>query len=123
MHHLLLHLLGCSPFNTALPSLPACRYVGVMHQEFLQYLNSMGVAVTPNVTTGNGMDFLIGRVSYTFGLTGPCIRCGGCQPGSNHTLQFGSADIHTLAGHIPHTVTAWTPAWLHNLWLCRGICS
>ena len=62
----------------------ACRYVGVMHIEFLQYLSSMGVAVSPNVTTGNGMDFLIGRVSYTFGLTGPCLRCagkgmGGCK--------------------------------------------
>jgi hypothetical protein len=53
-----------------------------MHQEFLQYLSSMGVAVSPNVTTGNGMDFLIGRVSYTFGLTGPCLRwvcCVGSQ--------------------------------------------
>lgn len=49
-------------------------YVGVMHMEFLQYLSSMGVAITPHVTTGNGMDFLIGRVSYMFGLTGPCLR-------------------------------------------------
>lgn len=49
-------------------------YVGVMHMEFLQYLASMGVPVTPNVTTGNGMDFLIGRISYMFGLTGPCLR-------------------------------------------------
>ena len=31
------------------------------------------MAITPNVSTGNGMDFLIGRVSYTFGLQGPCI--------------------------------------------------
>lgn len=50
-----------------------------MHMEFLQYLSRMGVAVSPNVTTGNGMDFLVGRVSYTFGLTGPCIRRG--KPG------------------------------------------
>ena len=48
-----------------------------MHMEFLQYLSSQGVAVSPNVTTGNGMDFLIGRVSYTFGLTGPCLRYDG----------------------------------------------
>lgn len=52
-----------------------CRsYVGVMHMEFLQYLAMHGVPVGPSVTTGNGMDFLIGRLSYTFGLTGPCIR-------------------------------------------------
>ena len=69
------------------PCLPVCRYVGVMHQEFLQYLNSMGVAVSPNVTTGNGMDFLVGRVSYTFGLTGPCLRWAHCV-GSKRTCCF-----------------------------------
>ena len=26
--------------------------------------------VGPAVSTGNGMDFLVGRLSYTFGLTG-----------------------------------------------------
>lgn len=25
------------------------------------------------MSTGNGMDFLVGRLSYTFGLTGPCV--------------------------------------------------
>ena len=34
---------------------------------------AQGVSITGNVSTGNGMDFLIGRVSYTFGLTGPCV--------------------------------------------------
>ena len=29
--------------------------------------------MTPNVSTGNGLDFLIGRMSYSFGLTGPCV--------------------------------------------------
>ena len=36
-------------------------------------LAGLGVPITPNVSTGNGMDFLIGRVSYTFGLQGPCV--------------------------------------------------
>ena len=30
----------------------------------------LGVKVGPAVSTGNGMDFLIGRLSFTFGLTG-----------------------------------------------------
>jgi hypothetical protein len=34
----------------------------------------LGVPVTPNVSTGNGLDFLAGRVSYTFGLTGGAQR-------------------------------------------------
>ena len=33
----------------------------------------LGVQVGPNVSTGNGMDFLVGRLSYSFGLTGPCL--------------------------------------------------
>lgn len=57
-----------------MPLLPACRYVGVMHMEFLQYCAGTGVPVGPLLTAGNGMDFLIGRISYTFGLTGPCVR-------------------------------------------------
>lgn len=48
-------------------------YVGVMHIEYIQYLSKYGANINSNVTIGNGMDFLIGRVSYTFGFTGPCV--------------------------------------------------
>ena len=33
----------------------------------------LGVPVGPNVSTGNGLDFLAGRVSYAFNLAGPCL--------------------------------------------------
>jgi acyl transferase domain-containing protein/NADPH:quinone reductase-like Zn-dependent oxidoreductase/acyl carrier protein/NAD(P)-dependent dehydrogenase (short-subunit alcohol dehydrogenase family) len=66
-------------------------YVGVMHMEYIQYLAGNGARVTPAVTTGNGMDFLIGRVSYTFGLTGPCL--------STHTACSSSL----VATHLSHT--------------------
>ena len=36
--------------------------------------------VTPNLSTGNGMDFLVGRVSYTFGLQ--------ARPSLCHSLIF-----------------------------------
>ena len=29
--------------------------------------------VGPNVSTGNGLDFLAGRLSYAFNLNGPCL--------------------------------------------------
>jgi len=48
-------------------------FVGVMHIEYIPYLHQNGVKITSSVTTGNGMDFLIGRISYTFSLTGPCV--------------------------------------------------
>ena len=66
-------------------------YVGVMHIEFIQYLAANGVKLTPGVITGNGMDFLIGRLSYTFGLTGPCL--------STHTACSSSL----VATHLAHT--------------------
>ena len=47
--------------------------------------------VTPNVSTGNGLDFLAGRVSYTFGLTGAApyvasIKYMHCCDGFLHKL-------------------------------------
>lgn len=67
------------PALTPIP-LCACSYVGVMHMEFIQYLLGLGAPVSPNLTTGNGMDFLVGRVSYTFGLQGARrgLCCGHC---------------------------------------------
>ena len=78
----------------------------------------LGIRVGPAVTTGNGMDFLVGRLSYTFGLTGapllhslparaaaavangrscdPAVRCPFCPP----FLPW----LHTLhAGQSAHT--------------------
>ena len=43
------------------------------------------------MSTGNGMDFLIGRVSYTFGLAGPCV--------STHTACSSSLVATHLACH------------------------
>ncbi len=71
-------------------------YVGVMHMEYLQYLSSMGVRITPNVTTGNGMDFLIGRVSYMFGFTGPCLRL---------VIPASLADLRTAFRILHHFCT------------------
>ena len=41
--------------------------------------------VTPHVSTGNGMDFLVGRVSYTFGLQARLLLC--------HTLAVVEVEL------------------------------
>lgn len=51
--------------------------------------------VTPNVSAGNGMDFLIGRVSYTFGLTGPCVST---HTACSSSLVATHLAVHGLAG-------------------------
>jgi acyl transferase domain-containing protein len=55
----------------------------------------LGLQVTPNVSTGNGMDFLIGRVSYTFGLTGPCVST---HTACSSSLVATHLAVHGLAG-------------------------
>lgn len=88
------------PPNSIMP-----RYVGVMHMEFLATLASAGLGVGPAVTAGNGMDFLIGRLSYVFGLTGPCVSthtaCSSSLVSTHlaHTgLLGGEAELATTAG-------------------------
>lgn len=50
-------------------------YIGCMWaHEFVDVLPQLGLSATAaNSSTGNTFPFLVGRLSYTFGLTGPCI--------------------------------------------------
>ena len=48
-------------------------YVGCMYQEFTQLQYNLGLKISPGIATGNGISYLVGRLSYTFGLTGPCV--------------------------------------------------
>ena len=48
-------------------------YVGCMYQEFTQLQYNLGYKISPGIATGNGISYLVGRVSYTFGLQGPCV--------------------------------------------------
>jgi hypothetical protein len=45
-------------------------YVGCVWQEYQLLLEHLRVPPTVHVLTGSGMNFMIGRVSYTFGLQG-----------------------------------------------------
>lgn len=48
-------------------------YVGCMYQEFTQLQYNLGYSISPAIATGNGISYLVGRVSYAFGLQGPCV--------------------------------------------------
>jgi hypothetical protein len=56
-------LAGTAPASTGV-------YVGCVWQEYALYLEHAHVAPTVAVLTGSGMNFMVGRVSYTFGLQG-----------------------------------------------------
>jgi acyl transferase domain-containing protein len=51
-------------------------FVGAIWSEHAEALAAHGRAATASaalVVTGNGLAFMAGRLSYTFGLTGPCV--------------------------------------------------
>ena len=50
-------------------------YAGCMWaHEYVGMLPELGISdISANASTGNTSPFLVGRVSYTFGLTGPCV--------------------------------------------------
>ena len=67
-------------------------YVGCMYQEFTQLQYNLGMKISPGIATGNGISYLVGRVSYTFGLQGPCV--------STDTACSSSL----VAAHLAHKV-------------------
>lgn len=41
-----------------------------MYSEYTQLQHSLGYKMSPGIVTGNGISYLVGRVSYSFGLQG-----------------------------------------------------
>lgn len=66
-------------YSRALPGLHAMWdslvgvYVGCMFQEFVQLLTGSGVQVTSQAIVGSGLPYMVGRLSFSFGFSGPCI--------------------------------------------------
>lgn len=54
---------GAAPASTGV-------YVGCVWQEYALFLEHQNVKPTVSILTGSGFNFMIGRVSYTFGLQG-----------------------------------------------------
>ena len=48
-------------------------FVGCMYQEYTDVVVNASGKLPPQAVVGSGLSFMVGRVSYTFGLTGPCV--------------------------------------------------
>ena len=48
-------------------------YVGCMFHEWMSVMGAHGMKMAPRSIVGNGAAYMVGRLSYTFGLQGPCI--------------------------------------------------
>ena len=68
-------------------------YVGCVWQEYQVLLDHLRVTPTVAVLTGSGMNFMVGRVSYTFGLQGAS---------HNHpTLFIRQVSLRPFRGFMP----------------------
>ena len=55
-------------------------YVGCVWQEYAAALERLAVAPSVAVLTGSGLNFMVGRISYTFGLQGAQLAWSSCAP-------------------------------------------
>ena len=47
--------------------------MGCMYSEYAQLQYTLGYSLSPALVTGNGISYLVGRVSYSFGLQGRSV--------------------------------------------------
>lgn len=55
------------------PPSGAGAYVGCMYHEYIDVMVQHGAQIPSQAFVGNGPPYLVGRVSYGFGWTGPCV--------------------------------------------------
>jgi len=48
-------------------------YIGCMYHEYVDLMVGSGSPLPPQAFIGNGPPYMVGRLSYSFGLTGPCV--------------------------------------------------
>lgn len=73
-------------------------YVGCMYTEYLDsVLGPLGEADRASqAIVGHGLSFLVGRVSFTFGLQGPCVSTDTACSSSLVALHLANQVIHLL---------------------------
>ena len=82
-------------------------YAGCMWaHEYVGMLPELSISdISANASTGNTSPFLVGRVSYTFGLTGPCV------------ITDTACSSSLLAAHL--ATTGMWQIWLAiQAWIC-----
>lgn len=48
-------------------------YIGCMYHEYLDLQVEAGTMIPPQAFIGSGPPYMVGRISYAFGLVGPCV--------------------------------------------------
>ena len=68
------HKGGILPLRTSVLAirlvLPAGVYVGCSYQDYTDVVLAVTAKLAPQAVVGSGASFMVGRLSYAFGLTG-----------------------------------------------------
>lgn len=81
-------------------------YVGCMYHEYLDVTAKQGGPLPALSFVGNGAPYMVGRLSYSFGFTGPCVStdtaCSSSLVGLHlaHTALLGGEAQASVAGGI-----------------------
>lgn len=70
-------------------------FVGCIWTEYAELLSHYNVRSNAQTVTGNGLAFMAGRISYTFGFVGPCIP-------TNTACSSSLVSYHLAARSIQH---------------------
>ena len=74
---------------------PVGVFVGCIWLEYADLLWKHGLQGSSQIVTGNGLAFMSGRVSYTFGWNGPCIPTNTACSSSLVAFHLGQQSLRT----------------------------
>ena len=69
-------------------------YVGIVWTEYQVMQENLGLPPTTAALTGSGLNFSVGRVSYTFGLQGPCVGMDTACSSSLVAIHLAHRGLH-----------------------------
>lgn len=76
--------------------------MGCMYHEWIDVMISHGMKLASRSIVGTGAPYMVGRLSYTFGLQGPCVSTDTACSSSlvaTHLAHRGEHSCHVPGNH------------------------
>ncbi len=98
-----------------------------MYHEYIDVQVAAGAQLPPQAFIGNGPPYMVGRLSYAFGLTGPCVStdtaCSSSLVAAHlaHRALLNGESAAAVAGGINIMLLDGTTAGICQLQVCTGV--
>ena len=77
-------------------------YIGISYNEYSQLAAAQGPGMSSYTATGGSLSVAAGRISYLWGLTGPCMAIDTAC--SSSLVAVGTANHGMLLGLVPRAL-------------------